>query len=40
MTDGVAVGEYELYLESFDALSGIKPTLKSDKIVIEIVESQ
>ena len=33
---GVAVGDYDLYLESFDALSDVQATLKTDLIKLSV----
>ena len=35
-SEGIPVGDYELELESYDALSAIQPTLKTDTILISI----
>ena len=35
-----SVGDYELRIESYDALSSIKPTLKTDIVLISVKEPQ
>ena len=37
-SEGVPVGDYELKLESYDALSANQSTLKTDLIVISVME--
>ena len=37
-SEGIPVGDYELKLESYDALSANQSTLKTDLIVISVME--
>ena len=37
-SEDISVGDYELKLESYDALSAVQPTLKTDLIVISVTE--
>ena len=34
---GVAIGEYDLYLESFDSSSGVQATLKTDFVKVSVM---